>query len=90
MVERRRRGRNEEFGAGQHAGARGFRVQHRARAQHHLIAQTVGHFFQSTDGARDGHGDLGGAHSAVVNGFHGLNGAFCAGNANDREQYRFR
>src|SRR5450759_4349375 len=34
-------------------------------------------------GAGDGHGDLGGAHPALVNRFHGLDGAFRAGHAND-------
>src|ERR1039458_9368210 len=61
----------------------GLLVEDGAGAQHHLIAETIGHLLERPDGAGDGHGDLGGAHAAPINGFHGLDGAIGAGHAHD-------
>ena len=78
-------GRDEELGAGQHAGARGFGVEHGAGPQNEFAAESVGELFQRVDGPRHGHGDLGGPHAARVDGFHGLDGALRARRAHDRD-----
>ena len=53
--------------------ARGLRIEHRARAQHDLVAETVGDLLERAHRARNRHGDLGGADPAVVDGLDGLN-----------------
>ena len=75
-------GVTKNCGAGQHADARGFRIEHGARAQNKLVAERVGEFFERLNRAGNGHGDFSGANASAIDGFDGANCAFRAGGSN--------